>query len=111
MRVGGVIGDADGYLYAAAAVDPYVNVARFGTGAATLIPVTGFDSRAMVPVVGPGGRVWGIYSDMIAWPTATGTELHTLRDGRTASGASWVDVDGTLWIATPGAILAVRRGS
>lgn len=109
LQLGAVIGDADGYLYAAASESPYVNVARFGGGAATVTPVTGFDSRAMTPVVGPGGRVWGISSDMIAWPTATGTELHTLRDGRTASGASWVDVDGTLWIATPGAILAVRR--
>jgi hypothetical protein len=109
LQLGAVIGDADGYLYAAAYESPFVQVTRFGAGAATLIPVTGFDSRVMAPVVGPGGRVWGIYGDMIAWPMPTGTDFHTLRGGLTASGASWVDPDGILWVATPGAILAVRR--
>jgi hypothetical protein len=111
LRLGAVIGSMDGYLYAAASADPYVHVARFGASGATLNPVTGFDSRGMMPVAGPSGRVWGLGSTSIGWPTATGTEFHTLRDGRTATGAGWVDAQGTLWIATPGAILAVRRGN
>jgi hypothetical protein len=109
MPVGPVIGTADGYLYAIAQADPYMNVARFGANAALVNSNVGFENRVLSPRVGPGGKVWGIGRTEIAWPTPTGSDLHTLRDGRTATGAGWVSADTTLWLGTSGAVLAVRR--